>query len=1019
MDYGFSFDSPNYLWLLVPLLPAMWFVGRRSLSGLGRVRGGLALLLRSAVALLLVLALAELQWVRSHQRLSVFFLVDRSLSMPDDAARPIADYINAAVGSQLRMARGDRAGIITFGSDAAVEYPPLEGNAPPAKQFEAPIEGDHTDLAKALRLAQAAFPADGAKRVVIISDGNENLGSARDEALQAAQSGIGIDVVLVQTSARSDVSVERLVVPTDIRQGAPFDLRIVVNNSVGPSGPTAPPSGRLRVMRRAGGETTLLSEEQVTLGDGRQVFTVREQLDQPDFYTYEAQFVPDNPTGDRFAQNNRATTPAHVRGRGRVLLIEDWSAPGEAATLVERLKRENLSVDVAPSNAAITTLGELQRYDSVVLSNVPRTSGDAAEEITEITDRQIQMLVRNTHELGCGLIMLGGPNSFGAGGWANSELEKAMPVDFQIKSLKVIPSGALVVVVDRSGSMVGEKLELAKRAAIEAIKVLGPNDHAGVVAFDSQAEWVAPMQVVRRPERMAAQIADLGPGGGTYMWPAMLEGFHALRKVQAAAKHMIILSDGQTAPGDYERLANDMRQMKMTVSCVALGQDADNALMDRIARAGGGRFYHVDKPSSVPKIFMKEARRVARPLIFEDANGFVPLVTTFHEIVSGIGEPLPPLTGFVMTTVKDNPLVEVPLVSPKPAGPNTAILATWTYGLGRSAAWTTDAGSRWAKPWPAWPNYDKLFSQLVRWSLRPDADSGQFTMAANVQADRIELVVTALGSDDSFLNFLGMVGSVVRPDLTSSELALAQTAPGRYVGQFGNATPGTCLVSIVPGAGQAPLRMGVTVPYSVEYSNRESNDLLLRELAALRPRGGEPGVVIDPQGELGDIPALLKTDTFRGGLARATSRRGVWHVCLFAAALLFFADVFNRRVAVRLQPGIVWQHIQRRLVRQKHERELASLGRLQQAKAAVADDLEARLAATRFETTSSSGDRPSAPAGTEAAVTEARETTRTSDATTAEAAQGDRTTAKPAAEAEPSYTSRLLKAKRDVWKNRP
>ncbi|MGD9648576.1 MAG: VWA domain-containing protein [Pirellulales bacterium] len=1018
MDYGLSFDSPNYLWLLVPLLPAVWFLGRRSLSGLGRLRGALALLLRSAVAVLVVLALAELQWVRSHQRLTVFYLVDRSLSMPDEATKPIAEYINASVATHLQTARGDRAGVIAFGSDAAVEYPPLEGKSPPLQRFEAPVEGEHTDLAKALRLAQAAFPADGAKRVVIISDGNENLGSAREEALQAAEAGIGIDVLPVQTTARSDVSVERLVVPTDIREGAPFDLRIVLNNSVGDGGRTAPPTGRLRVLRRAGGETTLLSEEQVTLAGGRQVFTVREQLDEPDFYTYEAQFVPEEPGQDRFAQNNRATTPAHVRGRGRVLLIEDWSAPGEAAPLVARLERENLAVDVAPSNAAINTLGELQRYDCVVLSNVPRTSGDAVEDITEITDRQIQMLVRNTHELGCGLIMLGGPNSMGAGGWANTELEKAMPVDFQIKSLKVIPSGALAIVIDRSGSMMGDKLELGKRAAIEAIKVLGPNDHAGVVAFDSEAEWVAPMQVIRRPERMAAQIANLGPGGGTHLWPGMLEGFHALRKVPAAAKHMIILSDGHTAPGDYERLANDMQKMKMTVSCVALGQDADNALLDSIARAGGGRFYHVNQPSSVPKIFMKEARRVARPLIFEDPNGFAPRVTTFHEIVSGVGEPLPPITGYVMTTVKDNPLVEVPVVSPKPSGPNTALLATWTYGLGRSAVWTTDVGARWAKSWPAWPNYDKLFSQLVRWSLRPDADSGQFTMAANVQADQVELVVTALDNEDAFLNFLGMVGSVVRPDLSSSELALVQTAPGRYVGQFGNATPGTYLVSIVPGAGQAPLRMGITVPYSVEYTNRESNDLLLAELAALRPAGGEAGAVIDADGQLDDLPNLLKTDEFRGGLPRATSRRGVWHLCLFAAALLFFGDVFNRRVAVRLQPAIVWQRVKSRLARQQQERELASLGRLQQAKAAVATDLETRQATTRFEAAKTSDEPPPVAAGTEPVVAAAAR-----DSTQAHAAAAAQATvdadAKQAAAAEPSYTSRLLKAKREVWKNRP
>ena len=119
-----------------------------------------------------------------------------------------------------------------------------------------------------------------------------------------------------------------------------------------------------------------------------------------------------------------------------MLLIEDWENPREFDFLVQRLGEKNIEVEVMPSDRLFTSLAELQGYDCVVLANVPRASGGESDkkEATNFSDEQIEMLVRNTEQFGCGLVMIGGPNSFGAGGWTNTELEKAMPVDFQIKN---------------------------------------------------------------------------------------------------------------------------------------------------------------------------------------------------------------------------------------------------------------------------------------------------------------------------------------------------------------------------------------------------------------------------------------------------------------------------------------------------------------------------------------------------------------------------------------------------------
>ena len=206
---------------------------------------------------------------------------------------------------------------------------------------------------------------------------------------------------------------------------------------------SGPCRGKLRVTRRIGQLEDLLSEQDVELRPGKNVFTVGHKIEQTAVYTYQAEFVPRDPRDDGLTQNNRATAFTHVRGQGQVLLIENWQTPGEFDYLVDRLRQNQIEVTVqSPATSLFTSLAELQAYDAVILANVPRSSGDDAQSLHSFSDQQIDMLVRNTEQMGCGLMMLGGPNSYGAGGWSNTALEKAMPVDFQIKNSQCVPSGA-------------------------------------------------------------------------------------------------------------------------------------------------------------------------------------------------------------------------------------------------------------------------------------------------------------------------------------------------------------------------------------------------------------------------------------------------------------------------------------------------------------------------------------------------------------------------------------------------
>ncbi len=368
--YHLAFLSPWYL-LLLPLIPVLWWYSFRKVAGLGAMRRIAVLILRSLVLLGLILAMAEIQVVKTSDRLTTIFLLDQSLSIPVQSREAMIKYVNAEIRKH-RQDR-DRAGAIVFGRDAAIEIPPFDDNVQMSSKVESIFDPEYTNLAAAMKLAQASFPEDAAKRIVIISDGNQNLGNAVEQAQALAAAGVGIDVLPVRYQTRAEIIVERVAIPADVRRGQPFDLRVVTTNTAVPRpGDSGEVRGRLQLSRSAGGRADVLSDEAVILPPGKKVFTIRQEIDQPNFYTYEARFVPDRHEDDAMPQNNRATAFTHVQGKGRVLLIEDADRPGEFAVLVERLRKQGLEVDVQPTSQLFTSLAELQPYDAVVLANVPR-----------------------------------------------------------------------------------------------------------------------------------------------------------------------------------------------------------------------------------------------------------------------------------------------------------------------------------------------------------------------------------------------------------------------------------------------------------------------------------------------------------------------------------------------------------------------------------------------------------------------------------------------------------------------
>ncbi|MFO0342114.1 MAG: VWA domain-containing protein [Planctomycetota bacterium] len=1029
MPFVLTFERP-WLLLLLGLLPLVWWLGFRSLAGLGGLRRVLALLLRSLVLTLLVLALAEMSWQKRTDQLTVIYLLDQSESIPVAKRSAMLKFVFESVARHRR--EKDKAGVVIFGANARIEAPPYEGQLPLIGELESDLalRTDATNLEAALKLAKASLPEDSAGRIVVVSDGNENLGDGLTVARGLAADGIGVDVVPIELPPRAEIAVEKILLPSDIRKGQKFEARVLIDYQPSPGNTEdaaqtgKETTGKLRLTQRINQREELIAEQQVTLRPGKNVVALQHQLEQSAIVSFAASFLPDDPTADGVLKNNQASAFTHVRGKGKVLLIEDGSFRGEFTQFIERLQANAIEVDLMSSSNLFGSAAELLQYDSIILANVPRATGDDAGNAEAFSDEQIRMLVSNCENMGCGIVMLGGDRAFGAGGWANTELERAMPVDFQIKNDKVNAVGALALMMHASEMADGNFWQL--KIAKEALNILGPMDYAGVIDWSDIGGapkwlWRLPAGVDRVSEnrnRMLALIGRMTPGDMPEFDAPMKLAVNGLLKAPASIKHMIIISDGDPAP-PTRAVMQACKDNKITITTVAVGTHgpAGSTPLKDIAEFTGGKYYEVKDARALPKIYQREARRVSKPVIRESKSGMRALGVAGYEgneILQGItpGE-LPPFFGYVMTTLKSSPLVEQLLVSndPPDTPENSTLLASWRYGVGRTVVFSSDAGNQWTTNWYSSEYYDKLFSQLVRYSMRPVTRSANFSVGTEFKDSRGRIVITASDDEGEYLNFLNLTARGLDPRLQDVELNFTQTAPGRYVAEFPANDPGNYLFSIFPEEGYERLTAGLSAPYSSEFSVRSTNLALLESLAGVQPKGGSPGVLAT--GDLLDagLERLLELNPFRSDLFQVTSIQGIWPGLLLWAAVLFWFDVLTRRVALSAAP--LWTAMRNWLARIRGQEPVLagpSLERLRTRKLEVGKQLELKRANTRFEPESS----PSSSASGKELLDAVLESEI--------AKERDPLPPKPITQLdqpEESHTARLLEAKRRARQNRP
>lgn len=872
--------------LLLLLLPLFLILGWPK-HGFGFRRELISLVTRLVIVLCLIFSLAGVALASSSHNLAVVFLIDVSDSMPADAVSSEVNFVRQALKS---MKPDDQAAVVVFGGDALVER--AMSNSQEFPDISSVPRTNQTDIGGAIRLALALYPPGYARRMVILSDGEDNaanqpgssnIGDALPEAARlAAASGVEIIVVPFQIQAGTEVLLKDLQAPAHLRQGEKFDLHLTIQSS-------QPVRAGVRVL--AGDKPVY--EGAYDLRSGTQSFSLPLVADTPGFQRYTVQILPQN---DHYYQNNEMSAYSLVEGPPKVLLVAPEAGepigysgekrPDELTPLVNALKSANIQIETAAPGGLPADLTILENYSSIILVDVPAR---------DLTQRQMLAVQSYVRDLGGGFVVVGGPTSYGVGGYFRTPLEETLPVEMQIKDQKRRPTLAIVFIIDHSGSMAetsggAAKVELAKEAAIRSIQLLSPTDRVGVIAFDETASWVVPMTDLSDPDRVISAIGSIRASGGTNILAGVQAMANALPQDPAQVKHVILLTDGGADPAGIPELVQKLHQQDgITLSTVGVGTDAAPYLK-QLADIGAGRYHFTADPGSIPSIFTEETTLATRAYIVEEP--FFPKLSGSSPILDNIQQ-IPRLYGYVGTSTK--PAAQTILASQK----DDPILAAWQYGLGKSVAFTSDATGRWAKDWVGWNGFPTFWAQAVRYTM---SEPSQYPLELQVslQGENAHLSVDAFqrpepgasGNSLLYLDNYALKAKVLAPDGQAKDVPLNQTAPGHYEGDFLPLDQGAYLIQVTgqpnnldssPNTGIVEATSGWVLSYSPEYQDIGSDPGKLVQVAQVS--GGIVGNG-DP------------SQVFEHTLVSQKAPQPIWPWLLALAAILLPFDIGVRRLVV-------------------------------------------------------------------------------------------------------------------------
>ncbi len=760
--------------LLAPmLLLGLWWFSRMTTHPMSDRRRRALLAVRAAMVVLALLALIHPAVESRTERQAVIFVLDHSRSQGVTGMRRACDTVNRLAGALP----GDTIiGFVSAGAQPKVLRLPQAGHdvLEPAADLTAEA-GQDTNYQAAIELARDLFPQGTTRRIVLVGDAMQTKGDLLSAVGEAVLGEVVVDVVPVAGDALKDVRVLRVRASrSSLHQGAEVALYADIESSLAGEGVARLFENGIEVDRKA------LS---LKVGETRQV-RFKRAPDRRNLYDYRV--VLEGFGEDAIPANNEGLTYVDVRGRPIFLYVE--GEKGEAHYLVDAMRDEGIDLDVRPPDGIPTDIAALAGYDGVILSDVPRQA---------VGDEKMALMRQYVEYYGGGFLMIGGRHSFGVGGYYHSPIEEILPVKIKAPDMEEKYAVALCLVIDRSGSMGGQKIEIAKSAAIGTLDLLSAKDYLSVVAFDSSAQQVVPITRIGSTSKQAlmAQISTINAGGGTHIYPGMQLGQAGLGEVRAKVKHMIVMTDGHSEGSGYPQLAAQMLSEGITISAVAVGGGADATMLQSVAAAGGGTFYYAADPSQIPQIFTQDTMVHVNKMIREEV--FKPLKQESHTAIEGWAiEAAPQLLGYVKTRPKAG--VFVPLVTDL----GDPLLALRPYGLGKVAAFTSDCKSRWAATWLT-DGHD-LYSQFWAQVLREIARERQGQLI-DIHVDRkggdAKVTVDLMADAATFYNDARIEAEVrflpATMRLKEEEpepVVMDQVGPGRYEGHFRLDRPGVYLV---------------------------------------------------------------------------------------------------------------------------------------------------------------------------------------------------------------------------------
>lgn len=837
--------SRAYAFILIPIILVFMYIVLKKFKNLKR-KNLVNLISRILVIIFIVCAMADITLSIKGKNISTIFILDVSDSMSNFKEKGI-EFIDKALEE---MPKNNKAGVVVFGDNASVDKV-MDNKKEYSGIKSAPLKSA-TNIEEAINTSFSLFDKNASKRIVLITDGEENKGDLLNSVVLLNKENIDLKVYKVSNESGNEVYVESVKVPDNISIGEEFTVTTTIESNVQTKGKLTLFSGRDKK-----------AEEEVEIQKGTNTFVFKDVQTTGGFKNYRVLIEADEDTN---GINNEYSCFTNVIAPPNILVIE--GKENSALGVIETLKNTSCNYNIVSPNSAPRNLNELLEYKTIVLCDVHK------DDLNSGFMDNIESYVK---DYGGGVVTFGGENSYALGGYKNTSLEKILPVNMDKKGKNEVPPISISLIIDKSGSMSsgnGEvsKLTLAKEAAMNALDSLRESDEINVIAFDDTYQNVVEMQSASNIKNIKEMIGGITVGGGTSIYPALEQGYKAQLNSKGKIKHIILLTDGEDSfsLSNYTSLVNDIKNEGITLSTVSVGEDANESLLQALANEGSGRYYHTDKYTDIPRIFAREVLLSAGTYIINEE--FTPSISSNSEILSGINtkEGIPNLKGYIGTSIKENATEILTSNHDEP------ILASYRYGIGKTVSWTSDINGQWSSDYLTWNKGAQLIKNAIYWTIPELSDEGKLSISQEGNEALIE-----------FYSDSNLEGSKIKAIYNSEsgsngEIELTEEEPGKYTGKVKLDEIGFYNFNVREEK-DGEIINNYTGAFSLQYSDEYKFNKNKDKIKTL---------VSEVNGKFINNPK----DAFKGELKEAYKKINLSNIFLIFALVLFFLDIVYRRL---------------------------------------------------------------------------------------------------------------------------